>query len=669
MPDWSYRTLIRPALFALPPERAHERTLRAVAAFARLPRGSAFIELFGDETPPPALATTIAGVPLRSRVGLAPETDATGGAARGLAGLGVGFVEIGPVTEQPVVMPCAPVRDVPHTALLLPDAPVNPGLAAFAAALRRARPVRVPLVVRLAHAPGAPPSEAAAEQRRLAALAPSAALFTLDWTHALGAGAGAWDAGAWEEYLAHLALHDGAAWGNRPVLAAVPPDADPATLASLLPRAVAAGVRGVTVAEGVRCPDGRRAIGPSATPAAVATVRAVRAAVGAGVSVVAAGGVTEPADALALVEVGADAVQVSSGLVFSGPALPRRVGETLLAARAVPDAPVVGFPDRWWRTDWPWVALLGAGMIFAGLLAWIVAAVWVVLPYDEAYLGLTRAQLAAANARLLPFMAHDRVSLAGTMVSLGIIYTGLALGPVRGGSPWGRRAFLASASVGFASFGLVLGHRYMDPLHALASLILLPFLWLAWRGARPSPATPAADLRNDPAWLRAQWGQLALVALGLGFVFGGAAISTVGVTGVFVREDLAYMATTADALNAANPRLLAVVAHDRAGFGGALASDGVAFLLAALWGIRRGARGVWWTLLLAGLPGFVGGGGVHFAVGYTNALHIAPAAVAFALWAVGLALTGPYCQSIGAATPQAWGSAARAPVRATDPTA
>jgi PAS domain S-box-containing protein len=35
--------------------------------------------------------------------------------------------------------------------------------------------------------------------------------------------------------------------------------------------------------------------------------------------------------------------------------------------------------------------------------------------------------------------------------------------------------------------------------------------------------------------------------------------------------------------------IVPLIAHDRAGFGGALVSDGVAFLLAALWGIRRGA--------------------------------------------------------------------------------
>jgi dihydroorotate dehydrogenase len=64
-----------------------------------------------------------------------------------------------------------------------------------------------------------------------------------------------------------------------------------------------------------------------------------------------------------------------------------------------------------------------------------------------------------------------------------------------------------------------------------------------------------------------------------------------------------------------NPRLLPLVAHDRAGFGGALVSDGLGVLLASLWGYRAGARWLWWTLAGAGAPGFIAGIGVHAAVG------------------------------------------------------
>ena len=146
-------------------------------------------------------------------------------------------------------------------------------------------------------------------------------------------------------------------------------------------------------------------------------------------------------------------------------------------------------PTRWPR-DWVWIALLGFGMLIGGCLAWIVAATRVVLPYDEAFVGLSRAELEAVNGRLLAFLAHDRVTLSGTMIAIGVLYAQLAIFPLRGGERWARRAIMISASVGFASFFLFLGFGYFDPLHALVTVLLLPFFLLGLFGprARPRPA-------------------------------------------------------------------------------------------------------------------------------------------------------------------------------------
>ena len=85
------------------------------------------------------------------------------------------------------------------------------------------------------------------------------------------------------------------------------------------------------------------------------------------------------------------------------------------------------------------------------------------------------------------------------------------------------------------------------------------------------------------------------------------------------------MQTTAESLTAANPRLVPLVAHDRATFGGMIFSAGWAFLLPALWGYRRGSAWLWWTMLLAGLAAYVPAIAVHYAVGYTDPMHLAPA--------------------------------------------
>ena len=101
--------------------------------------------------------------------------------------------------------------------------------------------------------------------------------------------------------------------------------------------------------------------------------------------------------------------------MLSGPGLPKRINEALCVAAREPLK----------ATAWLPFLLLGLGMLVGGVLAWGVAATRVVLPYDEAFLGLDRVSLTLVNAQLLAFMAHDRVTLAGTMLSIGVLYAGL----------------------------------------------------------------------------------------------------------------------------------------------------------------------------------------------------------------------------------------------------
>ena len=86
--------------------------------------------------------------------------------------------------------------------------------------------------------------------------------------------------------------------------------------------------------------------------------------------------------------------------------------------------------------SWLWTLLMGAGMLLGSVMALAIAATRIVLPYDEAYLGMSRDELAKVNPRLLAFMAHDRVSLAGTMVAIGVMYIGLSVFGIRRAPAW-----------------------------------------------------------------------------------------------------------------------------------------------------------------------------------------------------------------------------------------
>ena len=281
-------------------------------------------------------------------------------------------------------------------------------------------------------------------------------------------------------------------------------------------------------------------------------------------------------------------------------------------------------------------------MATAGLVVLVVGLTIVTLPYDESFLGLSHKAIAALNPRLISFMRHDRITLAGTMLSLGILYAGLALGAMRRGLRWGRSAVIASGAVGFVSLFLFPGFHYVDPLHVTLAVLLFP-LFLAGVILPTAPRwPPSADLDNDSVWCFGLWGQLLVIGLGAGLLVAGVIVATVGVTGVFVWSDLQFLDTTSEALSRANSHLLPLIAHDRAGFGGALASDGVGVMLLALWGFRRGERWVWWTLLLAGSAGFLGGVYAHLAVGYLEFGHLLPVAVSGGVFIAALILSGPY---------------------------
>ena len=203
-------------------------------------------------------------------------------------------------------------------------------------------------------------------------------------------------------------------------------------------------------------------------------------------------------------------------------------------------------------------------MLAGGTIALVIAATRVVLPYDEQFVGMGRDALEQINPRLLPFMAHDRVALAGTMMTIGVMYSGLAWYGVRRGAHWALVAVEGSAFAGFASFFLFLGFGYFDPFHAFVTSALLQLLLLGVHSRLAPPAAlPPPDLHDDSRWRRSQWGQLLFVVQASAFIVAGLVISCVGVTAVFVPEDLHYMQTSAHTLELWNPRLLALIAHDR----------------------------------------------------------------------------------------------------------
>jgi dihydroorotate dehydrogenase len=664
MPDWSYRTVLQPLLFLFPPETARDLSLGTIGALGRSRIGAAVIDFLGHMRADPRLEVSRFGLGFPTAVGLGAGLDPDAIATPGLARFGFGFLELGPVTVEPIVAPGTTTRNLEHEAITRPDPAPNPGLAALVRRLARDGQPGLPLLARLAVRPDAMPDEATRDVRRMILhLAPYLDGIVLD-TPRVAAAAG-WDNAAYRAHLRAAVQTVRESGLAQVILICLPPELDDSACGRLVDPGREEGIAGVVVDGSVPGDAGRRVLGAPSRGIVRDAVRRLRDRFDPDLTIIAGGGIHEPAQALDLLDQGASLVAVESGLVFGGPGLPKRINDSLLFANCA-RAPVASQPaeareaPRAAEQNWSWALLMGLGMLVGSALDLAIAATRIVLTYDETFVGLNRDELEALNPRLLPFMAHDRASLAGTMMTIGILYTGLAVNGLRRGQHWAQIAVQLSACAGFGTFFLFLGFGYFDPFHAFVTVVLFQFLLLMFhsRLAEPAPIPPP-NLHDYRRWRLGLWGQLLHVAQALAFLAAGTTIALIGVTQVFVPEDLEFMQTTAETLRSVSPRLVPLIAHDRASFGGMIVASGLCFLGIALWGFRSGARWVWWTLLLAGIPGYACAIGVHFVVRYENLWHLTPAFSGLAVFAIAQALSFPYLAAPDPALLDEWRERAR----------
>lgn len=287
----------------------------------------------------------------------------------------------------------------------------------------------------------------------------------------------------------------------------------------------------------------------------------------------------------------------------------------------------------------PLLALTAIMLLLSGSFALFLSFRREFLPHDVAFLGMTAGNLCAiADCRIVRFMFHDRVAFGGTLIAVATLYLWLASFPLRNGEAWAWWAFAASGALGFGSFLSYLGYGYFDTWHGTASLVLLP-LFLAGlvisrshARTRVAPWLTGGGARQvSPLLRRGRWG---LLATGSAIALAGLVILYIGMTEVFVAEDLGFMRLTRDVLDRMNPRLVPLIAHDRAGFGGGLATTGLLLVMCA-W-CARPSRAFHQAVAIAGIAGFGCAIGTHFLEGYMNPIHLAPAFAGAALFAVSL---------------------------------
>ena len=322
MVDWF--DLTRPILHRLDPERAHNLTLRALAAglVPAQPR---------DQDP--TLRTVLFGRTVPNPIGLAAGFDKNGRAFHRLFDQGFGFVEVGGVTPRP-----QPGNERPRLFRLREDGAVinrmgfnNDGAAAVAARLAaRPQPGRLLGVNLASNSDSAAPADDFVQLvERFAGLAD---FLVIDVSCPNTRNGRVFqDPVALEDLLQRVTAVRAAQTARPALVAKIAPDLSAAELEAIVAVIVRAGLDGMIIANttvarpaGLRSANRDQAGGLSGTPLferSTELLRAVHRLTGGRLTLIGTGGVASGADAYAKIRAGASAVQLYSALVYRGPAL------------------------------------------------------------------------------------------------------------------------------------------------------------------------------------------------------------------------------------------------------------------------------------------------------------------------------------------------------------
>lgn len=331
----------RRALFALEPERAHACMLAGV----RWAHGLGLLRA-GHRQPADA-GCTVMGLAFPNRIGLAAGLDKNADAARGLAALGFGFVEVGTVTPRPQAgNPRPRVFRLAHDEAIINRLGFNnKGVDHLVRRLHRAPPAGV-VGVNIGKNRETPPEKALADYCTcLQAVYDCCSYVTVNLSSPNTPGLRALQHGSQLDKLLDGVTRE----RNRlaesrqryvPLVVKIDPDMDAQQRAAVLDALLYYRIDGVaatntTVSRPANLADNAVAeetgglSGRPLEPLSTDVVKAVSAHVDGRMAVIGIGGVMDPDDARAKREAGADLVQLYTGLVYRGPGVVPKLARSL----------------------------------------------------------------------------------------------------------------------------------------------------------------------------------------------------------------------------------------------------------------------------------------------------------------------------------------------------
>ena len=335
--------LIRPFLFRMDPEEAHELTLESLSRTQNTPLDRFYRQPF---VPDPV---TLAGLEFPNRVGLAAGLDKNARCIDGLGAMGFGFVEVGTVTPK-----AQPGNPKPRM-FRLPQAQAlinrlgfnNDGLDAFVANVKRSKFRHQGRLLGLNIGKNAAtPIENATDDYliALAGVYPHADYVTVNISSPNTKNLRALQSDeALDGLLAALIARRQALaqeHGRRvPLFLKIAPDLDESQVGVIAATLIKHGMDGVIATNTTLAreavsglPHAEETGGLSGTPVRDASnriIRLLRQALGPHFPIIGVGGILNGHDAIEKIRAGADVVQLYSGLIYRGPALVTEVASAL----------------------------------------------------------------------------------------------------------------------------------------------------------------------------------------------------------------------------------------------------------------------------------------------------------------------------------------------------
>jgi len=342
--------LIRPILFKLDPERAHNLTLHLLT----LPIGPIPSALFDFSDP--RLAVTTFGLNFRNPVGLAAGYDKNGIALRGLAALGFGHIEAGTVTRNPQPGNVRPriFRLTSDEALVNRMGFPNDGAASL---IRKGVQMNAPtrIGINIGKSKDTPIDRAADDYGALLTqVAPYAVYVAVNLSSPNTPGLRQLQTKAFvAELLKQIADTRTSLPKRVPVLVKIAPDLSWPELDDILDAVTAHGFDGIIATNTTLSRGGLRAPQPvrdetgglSGQPLRARSTEIVRHIyrhTEGKLPIIGVGGINNAEAALEKIRAGATLVQVYTGLIYEGPGLVRAINRGLVATGAERIADLIG---------------------------------------------------------------------------------------------------------------------------------------------------------------------------------------------------------------------------------------------------------------------------------------------------------------------------------------